>query len=301
MNNYQITNIGWRGNDKHSYYPILELKDSEKKDIPLKDYVFNFRLSEEKFCTGYYEFYDNGNYYPCPLNNKVESKTEDQCNFCESKFGFKSTFFYGKNPNESMRNFMKQDFLVYLTFFYPNIIKVGTTSAKRSGRRLIDQDALLYFFIAKGDAYQVLALEKYISKNFDIIERVSSRKKLKNIEFNNLSKKHHDLLISTYQSIYPKLKDKEKFKDMLYSPDNIAIVDFTKIDLLYFPDRKVNLMKDELILNGKFLGLRGKYLLLENDEQIFAFERNYLVGRKVVEYVEDWRYKVDEPEQLSLL
>ncbi len=313
----QIIDFTWKILSVDKYIPIMRLREvgsNEVKSLELESYKFNFKLSKEKYCIGYFK---NSEMVPCKLSDPItklgkilDKSTYTQCPTCERLQGFKSAFLFGEEANENAKEYLSQKHYVYLAYFEPGIIKVGTASDSRRDKRLIEQDALVYCFIAesKEDDPKHLAgiaiqeLEHAISKELKITEVVKSNHKFKYLEFkpkdNSVNK-----LLEAYTTVYNKFST-TKFSEWLIEKDKIKIVDLSKHSIrawVYYPQSKVHLMKNEFYLFGQFLGLRGRFLLIENYDNIIAFDERWLIGRTIEDYPKDYEYKIQQDTQLSLM
>ena len=164
----QLVDIRWEYNKKiDNYFTSLRLRDKDSLELTslaLKDFTFNFDLSLEKYCIGYYS--KNG-FKPCPTG-LLTLPTQTQCSTCERLQGFMSAFIFGQEPNEQMKEHLAQKHYIYLAYFQPNIIKVGTAAESRFFLRPIEQDALIYSYIAENDGFNIQKLEHEISKKLKI-------------------------------------------------------------------------------------------------------------------------------------
>ena len=246
------------------FFPVLKFFNKDTKEIatlPLKDYSFNFKLSENKFCTGYFK---DDQHFECRFNNITDSKTGSQCGFCENIQGFKSSFIYADLNHAMANEILSQEYYIYLGFFEPSIIKVGTAKAGRANKRLIEQDCLLYTFIAKGTGFKVQKLEHLISKQFGITETVKSNHKFKYLSI----KPNTKLALEKFESYFSKIKNEfinnTEYSDLFF--EKIDVKNLSTTNELFFPDKYKKF--DDLNLFGTFKGLRGRYLFIENDEQI---------------------------------
>lgn len=291
----QLLEIYWRYlPDSKKYIPIMKYIEStgEIKKVELPDFEFHAKFSNEKYCIGYYS---EEKYYSCPEHRILLNRNASQCESCENLEGFKNAYFMNRAPNDSMKKFLEQKHHLYLAYFEPGIIKVGTVIDFRKCLRLIEQDALIYTFIGESNGYNILKIEKYISKNFGISENVKANHKLKYIsQYPDLAKAS-SLLSSCFQSIKSRMKD-EKVSEYNFKI-NEEFVMHNIINEVYFP-QKYQLELEELNLAGRFKGLRGRYLILENNHKDYIFDINFLIGRSI-EYIDNYTY--NEEIQLNLL
>ncbi len=295
MTNLQINDITWKRTEEDKFFPVLKLWNRETKEfspLPLNNYLFNFKLSTDKFCTGYTK---DGQYVECRFNNKVDKSFSGQCPYCERIQGFKSTFIMGDLSHERSEEILSQEYYIYLGYFEPGILKVGTANTKRSSLRLIEQDCLVYCYIAKGIGYQVQKLEHLISKKFGITENVKSNHKFKYLGIKP-NQKHAE---EQFESAFSRIKN--EYLNTEYSSlflENIKVKSLLEKNELFFPGKYKKF--EDTNLYGNFKGLRGRYLFLENESNTAAFDINYFIGRDIEDYLDKYSYNFLE-EQLSLI
>lgn len=294
MLNLQILDITWKKVKDTEFLPIIKFYNTSEKTISnllLTSYSFNFALSKDKFCTGYYK---DGELIPCKFNNLSEDNSYSQCNYCERMQGFKSSFIFGDLSHERSQEILSKDYYIYLAYFEPGLLKIGTANIERSSLRLVEQDALIFSFIAKDSGYTIQKLEHIISKKFGITETVKSSHKLKHLsKIPNLNYAS-ELINSKYNQIKSNL-DSEHLTSIL---SKIDIIDLNNTNSFYYPNES-HLVKD-LNLFGSFLGLRGRYLIIENNETEIMLDINTLKGRYIESYIDDYQYNIYS-DQLSLI
>lgn len=294
MTDLQIHDITWKRNSENIFSPILKLRklsNNEFSEIPLENYIFKLKLSEDKYCTGYSK---DGKYEECKFNNKIDDKAV-QCNYCERLQGFKSTFIMGNLSHERSDEILSQEYYIYLAYFEPGIIKVGTANFSRSNLRLIEQDCLLYCFIAKGKGYSIQKLEHLISKRLSITETVKSTHKFKYLGIRPNINSAENKLNSAFTKIVNSFSNEQEYKDLFF--EECFFMNLLESNEIYFPEKYKKMVDNNLF--GSFKGLRGRYLLIENEE-IAAFDINLLIGRVIDEYLDNYIYNFFE-EQLTLL
>ena len=293
---HQLIDINWKylfQADK--YIPtakLFDLKTKEVLKIDLPGYNFALKMSDEKYCTGYYL---NGEYKECALQTVLSSSTANQCDVCERLQGFKSTFFYGADPNENMQKYLSQKHFIYLAYFEPGLLKVGTASESRKNIRPIEQDALIYAYIAESDGFNVQKAEKYISKNFGITEHVNSSHKLKYISRKPNTAFAYDLINRTIDKFHSKIdwKLEEELSCSLIDRNKIEIKNLSTHENIHFPTT-FEVLDKELNLFGVFSGLRGRYLIIKSEQKEFVFDTNFLMGRTIAT-LSDYHY--NEPKK----
>lgn len=248
-------------------------------------------LSETKHCAGYNS---NGGYLACPSNNTVEPNYE-MCASCDTKLGFRSAFFFGGPPNDLMKEYLGSKHYVYLTFFQPNILKVGTAKHSRRLSRLIEQDALFAFFIAETNGFDIQKIEKHISQNYGLTEMVYSRQKFKHIG----TKIDRELANQQLTSVLDRFKNDPAVHKFFIEELPITIDNIDNQNIVYPKD--IEIVKIENKVQGKFLGIRGKYLILEYEGQSIAISTKQITGRYFSEVEpKEGVYKLKSSGQLGM-
>jgi hypothetical protein len=274
---------------------LVEYGDSNLKVLPLKSYQFNFQLSTDRFCPGFYQ--DDGSYAPCPTSAKLTQKKYEHCFYCEKKDGWKAAFIFGETPTtKKMKEYLAKTHSIYLAYFPGDKIKVGTSS--RGSTRLIEQDALVYMFIAEAIGSEVQTLERAISKAIPgVQEFVQSRYKFKHIAHKPDLARASKILQQTHQKIRDTFKTSE-YKSWFL--ESTTVEDHTSESELYFPEAQPTILKYPDSLVGEFKGLRGRYVNFENSGHTYAVDERDLVGRKIEDYTDSFEYeKPKGQEQIS--
>lgn len=295
---HQIVDIGWEGDNASNLKPYVMIRSILSRDsAPTKLYpghLFNWQISEDKYCPGDLREL-------CPFDNKIDYKYE-RCPYCEKKIGFKAAFLFGAEPNERMKEHLAQEHYIYLAYFPPDIIKVGTAAGSRKLIRLIEQDALLAMFVATNTGFNIQNLEHAISSSLGITEMVKSRQKYQFIKYIVDKDKAREMIISSWQRVNDKFKDSE-YKDWLLEIEPTSdIIDLTVVPTLLVPeiDSEIVRIRRPNIVTGEFVGLRGKFLLLRKEENILALKISSLLGRKLLATNEILEYDLPKQEQLGL-
>src|SRR3990167_7277825 len=145
----QLIKHSWKYNrEKDSYSRLLTTQEDNKpQELILEPGLeLRWKFSAERYCPG---FFDLNEYRPCPDQKLLPDLKYDLCARCEAELGFKAAFLFGQEPNERAKKYLSQPHYVYLAYFEPGILKVGTASESRKEVRLIEQDGLVYAFVAK--------------------------------------------------------------------------------------------------------------------------------------------------------
>ncbi|GAB4283569.1 MAG: hypothetical protein Kow0081_0200 [Candidatus Dojkabacteria bacterium] len=283
-----VIDVTW---DKKStidrWVPLIVLYNRVQKTIQkvnLEDYTFNWKLSETRTCVG---FYEKNNYVPCPFSSTLQYKFSSQCSYCEDKTGFRDAFIFKREPNENIKEYIYSNHRVYLAYFYPDIIKVGTAVENRNEKRLIEQDAQAYVFIAeKPNGIEIQELESKISKRFKLKLAVASRIKKKQLYNSDTS------AIDKLKKIVNKIYSDKDIEWELFEKDDLVFKNLSK-NYMYFQTRIefLKLSSHDFILSGIFQGLRGNYLFVKNNGVVLGFDTRDLVGRSIVGYKENYQYE----------
>ncbi|MCA9381384.1 DUF2797 domain-containing protein [Candidatus Dojkabacteria bacterium] len=301
----QIINISWKYNKNDgSYYPTMTLFDhasNEEQIIMLRNYNFNYMLTTERYCPGYH--YLDG-YHPCPYNNILNKDSYSQCFYCDKKQGFREAFLFQGQANEFMQEYLKQKHYIYLAYFEPGIIKVGTAAESRKYLRPIEQDALVYMFIAESDGFSIQDLEHTISKEIGITEAVNSSHKFRYLNQKPNIDKAKKLLMSNFDRIHDRYKGNEKFSSwIIEKPELVDLSGFVT-----YPEDEVYKVKNSEIdyLIGKFHAIRGRYTIFESNNTLLAIDERKIIGKYIKSYQDNYQYKVENKkskhkDQLSMI
>lgn len=279
MSNFLITNISWKRKDDR-FYPIMEwfnLFSNNFQKIELTNYKFSFLKHEYKFCIGFYD--EKSGRMLCP-NKKIIDKKYDRCFECESRNQLKNVLFHGHEPtHQKLKDYFGAPHLIYLAYFYPDIIKVGTVNSKRGATRLIEQDAQAFAFFARAEnANAAWEYEKYLALNFDLKFSVKSSQKFTYINRKPDLIKVRKILKSKINVI---LKNADLIDGITFEFEGVQ--SFADDDIIFYPEFVPALVKSSKF-TGTFKGLRGDFMILEQNEQLYAYSKKDLIGY-IVSYV----------------
>jgi hypothetical protein len=298
---HQILSFAWKGRDLDPQpYPVLQIRrldDGEQTQIKLEPgFEFNWLLSEKRYCPGYIDF-TNATQQICPFKNELESG--DMCAYCTKRTGFHSAFFYGDEPNEQMKQYLNQPHYIYLAYFQPGIIKVGTAADRKRYIRLIEQDALVAMYIATATGFQIQDLEHAISGQLGFTEVVKSKQKYTYFNQKPNVEGAAQQIHAAHQQIFNHFQG-TAFAEWLLS--NTEIIDQTQNPYLYYPqpEQKLHKIYESKFIAGKFLGLRHKYVLLDHNLEIAVLNKRYIAGRYFVASEKSLTYDLPKPIQPSL-
>jgi hypothetical protein len=304
---HQILDIGWHHTTKAKttadlapYLTLLDLNTKEQSTLPLdQTYTFGWNLSSTQLCIGYTK---EGEYFECPFKNPATGNF-GQCGYCAKQVGFIDAFFLGGEINPQMQKYLAQPHIIYLAYFQPSIIKVGTAVKQRRFIRTLEQDALVAATIAESDGFSIQAIERAVS-GLGYPEGVNSRHKRKFMSAAVNLEKATDLLFSSWQNINDRLANSE-ISQLFYEINSKHQLEQQLIShlqnphlFLPAPEKTITYLHHPDFLIGQFRGLRGKYLIFEHSDKLFAISRTRLVGCTVSTAQENMEYKVTRPRTL---
>ncbi|EKD96240.1 MAG: hypothetical protein ACD_24C00129G0001 [uncultured bacterium] len=200
--------------------------------------------------------------------------------------GFKKGFVYrSNNLNETAKKYFQMEHFLYLAYFSPDFIKVGTANLLRKYDRLYEQGASAYCFFASLKGLDILEVESFISRNTNIPERISNNIKLqiiKGLNINNLpihTLKEKELQIETV------LKNTNFRKYLLKNPEfgEVYIPSIFKSkeiqNFIYLES-----LEEIKEISGIILGVKGNFITFGNGNNIYIINGKELVGRTIEEY-----------------
>jgi len=228
----------------------IRVLDMEKIDLD---------VSQEKICIGSFE----DGYTPCPEKRSVE--TFRQCGECAPEEIPKlECIFEPQDCEECEGGFCDETHAVYLAF-HGTIPKIGMTSKDRLRKRLIEQGADAYaLLLTVEDRRKAREEEKRLSKKLDILQRISSKKKL-----NRMARKLDKNIV---ERKYRGVKNRVAVGELSFLEDYpIDLPLRAKPRLRPVPGRH----------EGETVGLKGEFLIYENNG-LQALKISDLVGRKML-------------------
>jgi hypothetical protein len=257
-------------------------------------YTFNWRLSDKFFCPGYDDA--TGNWHPCPNQNEIETKF-DRCGSCERLDGFKSAFFMGAAPNERMKQHLAKQQHIYLAYFWPHTVKVGTAVEGREEIRLIEQDALYAVLVASATGHEIGKLERDIARQLGLTTSVRGRQKLAGLKQKINSEAAHANLTQLVSKLQH--SPNQEISTHLLNPEEIRFIDHTANPFVYFPEVETNIIKIDKpqVLTGTYLGLRGKNLFVENQGKTYQISTDHLINRHFAHSDEKLEYALVDRQQ----
>ena len=289
---YQLIGLEWFDRTPYLVFNVLPEKSIKYKK--LSGYLY-IKRSGEQYCVGYHKL-DTGVHIPCDNTTKMPGGKYKQCKKCEEKEGFYDCKICNGESchasNSIALKYCNQEHLVYLAYFEPDIIKVGTASEIRKEERLLEQGALYFYYIANvnsGRAARII--EREISK-LGITTRVSTKHKLCNFiikQPKELIEKKMEKEYLRIISLLPKYRNdflkKPIVNDFLYLSEQLRPDfedEFYQLD--FFSDHKTYknyfIYKGDVI-QGEYLGTIGSIIALKNKNKTFIVDLKQFFGWEV--------------------
>lgn len=270
-----IVDFFWK--NKTAFIVIRKGSESETEKRKLKGMEFNWELSDKRKCPGTFKLLE-WKYEKCADSVDMTGTKFRRCKNCEAKIGFKNAFLYDGEPtNDDVRQYLNQLHFVYLAFFPPDKVKVGTASESRKIDRMYDQGAYFYTFIAKTFGMDIQQIERYISKKTSLVESVMLSHKFKFLGYKVNETKAKEILESKKNEV-KKCLDGTEFEDLLIDEDKIFQIEQNSYN-------NIELKKEFSKLGGRVVDVVGRLIIIENYGNLFAVDGKKLPGT-VVEKVD---------------
>ena len=150
-------------------------------------------LSSEKYCIGYYDFVQRQK-VPCPQQRRLEGRYV-QCVPCQRQEVTFYTFTgIAADPQAAEAYLVTQPHQAYLNLFGHDLLKVGVAAEGRKLRRTLEQGALASLFFAQANGNAIRELERYISRELGVRDRITTLQKIKRLAQQPTAKHAADLL-----------------------------------------------------------------------------------------------------------
>ena len=131
-------------------------------------------------CIGYYDFVQKQK-VPCPERRKL-GNTYFQCFQCQRQEVTYYTFTgFAADPLAAQAYLDTQTHQAYLNIFGHHLLKVGVASEGRKLRRALEQGALASLFFAQANGTDIRDLERYISRELHVKDKVTTLQKVKRL------------------------------------------------------------------------------------------------------------------------
>ena len=150
-------------------------------------------LGSEKYCIGYYDFVQRQK-LPCPQQRRLERRYV-QCVHCQRQEITYYTFTgIAADPQAAEAYLVTQPHQAYLNLFGHGLLKVGVASEGRKLRRTLEQGALASLFFAQANGHAIRDLERYISRELGVRDRITTLQKIKRLVQQPTAEQATDLL-----------------------------------------------------------------------------------------------------------
>ncbi len=236
-----------------------------------------------KYCVGWYDIESHTNHL-CESHAVVDAKYES-CFACRKKTDFNPAFYNTSNISAKQARYNDAPHSVYIAYFGNGLVKAGIMSDSRGLERLYEQGALLYSIVAS-------------CPNATAAHNLESSLIQKGLK-NSITKKQKT---DTLSNIFDVDAEQQTFQTILndkgYADNEIV----SNIDTFFFggyPKAPVQEFGDHAA-SGRVRGIVGRYLILENNGQLYGYWLTNLCG-----YRASFSEKIDliqrEPRQISFL
>lgn len=211
----------------------------------------DFEVSRRKVCVGRWD--DRGEYIPCPKHAPVDRF--GQCPECseESFLPVQECVFEPQCDGERCdSDFCRREHVLYIAFFDTKR-KIGMSSSRRVGRRLIEQGADAYFIIGKYQTRRkARSAEKEISARLRIPQAHRQEELLRNlsrpIDVPGIEGRYEALVMTLGGGA---------------SPEPLRWLDGYPIEL---PLRQAPKLKESPGKHrGEYVGIKGKWVIFEEN------------------------------------
>ncbi|MFT5779867.1 MAG: hypothetical protein ACI837_002826 [Crocinitomicaceae bacterium] len=268
----------------------------ERFSVPLTNHSFTLTAQDERFCTGSFDLAIlEGS--PCKDQTSLVNTTNNSCYPCFEETGFNPSFYHMDKSDISaqQRAYNMLPHAVYLAYFTDGLIKVGISSDKRKEVRWVEQGARwVAHILSCENAYEARHNEERISKELKLPEVVLGKKKRSIISSALNEQLAKESLISLIDKIEVELKIPCQHGliygfDQIYNPSGIKLK-HTILDLTEEKGKKIS---------GKFVGLYGDLLIVENDQKQFMFSLKKMIAHQV-EMIDSLESVDFQPQQITL-
>lgn len=245
----------------YCYDPVTE--EIEEVDL----WRLGFKVGSERFCIGSFR---DGKYVPCPERRRVDRFA--QCGKCASAFiADQECIFEPKcNGERCDLEFCKREHVVYVAFFGSHF-KIGMSSGNRIRQRVIEQGADAFAVISRGRSRREgRELESELSKSLGIKQHVGTRQLLEAIGKCGDS----DKIESGFGTMA------EKMDALGLKPSKLEFLDRYPISRTIQETPRITPISGMHI--GRVNGIKGKYLVYECDDDLYALNLQDVVGRRIL-------------------
>jgi len=266
-----VWRVNWIGRSSQNHFaPVLEcIEGSEVISVPL-DFgeEFHFSISGNKKCTGFWNA--EKKHQPCPTFSDAVSGC--QCDDCRSNDFMQACIACDGSvcfaPSAMRVPCSLAEYFVYLVSF-GDALKVGITAKHRYPQRCIEQGADFCTAVALvqgGDL--VRCIEKDISRDFSIADRMTTSKKIATMTHRN-------------PALIPEIASSVR-ESVGSGAVNFPVLDLSTHHGFACLERKPLVQKNpQDNTGGKIIGVKGSTGVFECAASFFAVDFKSLSGRKI--------------------
>lgn len=266
MSNFLLSGYGFSDNGPYFLLDDISVNPTNR----ILKYIFNkeftLRRLENKYCIGSFNL-ETMKFETCPHQASVDNKYSI-CLHCRDKSGFNPAFYNSSYISPKQEIYNQRPHIVYLANFGEGVTKVGI--AARTPWRWLEQGARVATIIKYcNDAYEARGIEEKTRDLLGIPEAINSKIKIK--------------LLSKFK-LSTGIKEIERLRDRLVKESEFKIEEneILCFDKNYLGDHQINNEALDLtgkdILSGKFIGMVGDIVILENDDLLFIASLKPYIG-----------------------
>lgn len=268
---YLFGNVGFNVNDT----PIITLQTSDEIiDYSLlgRSVTLAFDMSQ-RFCIGWGSL-ATGERFTC-LNRSVVPENSHQCPVCQKRTGFNPAFYNAQQVSRQQETRNQEPHFLYLAHFASNVMKVGTSYAKRGNARLLEQGARSALIL---DTFPTAILARQFEARIATIPHITETIQLR---------KKQQLLATAYNATAAtkELQETRIFIEQLFAV-TFAKNDTVAFDTYYFSkgtpeiDRAFDCSAQHAI-SGTVVGMLGSFLFCRYQGELLYLPLKKFVGYKV--------------------
>jgi hypothetical protein len=241
--------------------------------------LLSITIDAVRLCIGYYDFVQRQR-FSCPDQRRLGDKYA-QCFRCQRR---EVTYYaitgHAEDPRAAQAYLDTQAHQAYLNLFGHSLLKVGVASEGRNIRRTVEQGALASLFFARANGTDIRELERYISRELRVKDRVTTLQKVRRLAELQTAEQAQANLRQAMQRITQQLPPHLQ-QYLLPQPSFHFHQDKYRLQLPP-ATTEVNLVKQPVaadILSGLMRGVVGNLLILEApDQRIFVAPMKQLQG-----------------------
>ena len=255
--------------------PHIILCNIDKKEYHkqyLNGQMINLTKSGPRYCVGIYNLVDFSS-SPCPYKTSLDPRSKiNHCSDCYRNIGFNPSYYNATQISPQQLAYNETPHIVYLAYFSPTCVKVGTASLKRSNLRLLEQGAKAAFILKTfPNAYQARKLEeKIVNSGFGILEGVTEKQKADILCSDRYDPAKASSVLTEFLKLL-KITPESSFLNLY--PNYFYGTEVT----LTYPD-KTKLFSDRLV--GEAVGMVGDMVIIRQKDRFFPITKFMIISVK---------------------